>query len=383
METETKLVSGFLERISEAGSNSVFRDYTGEDNFEEHKDNLPVANHSEGLKIIFSYLQRKDYAKWLDAIGHRVVHGEAYQAPVHIDQAVINSIREMVSLAPLHNLANLAGIEAAHDLYPEIPQLAVFDTAFFRTLPAYAYRYALPDELYRQHHVRRYGFHGISHQYVSRQAASFLQQPLKSLRLITLHLGNGASAAAIKAGTCIDTSMGLTPLEGLIMGTRCGDLDPSVHFYLNRKLGLNFNEIETLLNHKSGTKGLCGAKDMREVHHLASTGNEQARLAIEMMCYRIAKYVGAYYITLDGLDALIFTAGIGENDQLIRQTVCDKLSVLGIKLDLQRNRISDSNQAFQISSEQSTIKVLVVPTNEELEIARETVSHINKTDTYC
>ena len=300
-----------------------------------------------------------------------------FQAPTLIDEDVIDGIREMIPLAPLHNPANLTGIEATRQLCPTVPQVAVFDTAFFRTLPPHAYRYALPDELYRQHHVRRYGFHGTSHQHVARQAADYLQQPLESLQLITLHLGNGASAAAIRDGICIDTSMGMTPLEGLVMGTRCGDLDPSVHFYLSRTLGMDFNEIETLLNHDSGMKGLCGAKDMREVHRLANKGDEQARLAIDMYCYRISKYIGAYYTILGGLDALVFTAGIGENDPIIRQSVCDRLSVLGITLDHKLNQTGASG-TFDISGENSKVKVLVIPTNEELEIARQTVSAINK-----
>jgi len=381
MEQEMLRVSGKLERIGEVDASSVYRESTATGDVEEHKENLPVADHATGLKQIFALLESSGHLasmKSLHAIGHRVVHGgEAFQAPTLIDEDVINGIREMIPLAPLHNPANLTGIEATRRLCPQVPQVAVFDTAFFRTLPARAYRYALPDELYRHHHVRRYGFHGTSHQYVIRQATEYLQQPLEKLRLITLHLGNGASAAAIRDGICIDTSMGMTPLEGLVMGTRCGDLDPSVHFYLSRKLGMDFNEIETLLNYDSGMKGLCGAKDMREVHRLANKGDKQAQLAIDMYCYRISKYIGAYYTILGGLDALVFTAGIGENDPIIRQSVCNRLSVLGITLDNQRNQTGASD-TFTISEENSKVKVLVVPTNEELEIARQTLSTISK-----
>jgi acetate kinase len=252
----------------------------------------------------------------------------------------------------------------------------VFDTAFFHTLPPHAYRYALPDNLYHQHHIRRYGFHGISHQQAAREAADTLQQPLDTLRLITLHLGNGASAAAIHNGICIDTSMGMTPLEGLIMGTRCGDIDPSVPVYLARTMGMTIDEIETLLNHDSGLKGLCGANDMRDVHRLANNGDKQALLALDMYCYRIAKYVGAYYIALGGLDALVFTAGIGENDPLIRQTVCRQLSVLGIAVDDERNQQAG---AVEISAAHSSIGVLVIAANEELEIARQTVTAVDQT----
>jgi len=383
MQREHLLVSGKIERLGDQQSSSVYRIHKASDKFDEYKDNIPVTDHAAGLKQIFAFLQSSgplDSMKSLHAVGHRVVHGgEAFQAPTLINEDVVHAIREMIPLAPIHNPANLAGIEATQRLCPQVPQVAVFDTAFFQTLPPSAYRYALPDELYRQHHVRRYGFHGTSHQYVARQAANHLQQPLESLRLITLHLGNGASAAAIRDGICIDTSMGMTPLEGLIMGTRCGDLDPSVHFYLARTLGMDLNEIETLLNHDSGMKGLCGASDMREVHRLANKGDEHASLAIDMYCYRICKYIGAYCVSLGGLDALIFTAGIGENDPHIRQSICNRLSTLGIILDKKRNQ-ARANGIIEISSSKSKVGVLVIPTNEEFEIARQTVSVINQND---
>ncbi|WP_126455031.1 acetate/propionate family kinase [Sulfuriflexus mobilis] len=388
MGQEVLLMSGTLERIGETRGKSVYREYAGHGKVKEYKQNSSVIDHAAGLKQIFAFLQshgaidsiKSDSIKSLHAIGHRVVHGgEAFQAPMRIDADVIDGIRNMIPLAPLHNPANLAGIEAAQRLCPQVPQVAVFDTAFFRDLPPQAYRYALPDKLYRQHHVRRYGFHGTSHQYVARQAAEYMQQPLESLRLITLHLGNGASAAAIRDGICIDTSMGMTPLEGLIMGTRCGDLDPSIHFYLTRTLGMGLDEIETLLNHDSGMQGLCGVSDMREVHRLVNEGNEQARLAIDMYCYRISKYIGAYSVALGGLDALVFTGGVGENDGVIRQTVCNRLSLFGISLDHQQNQ-AGARGIFDISGEDSKVKVLVVHTNEELEIARQTVSFIDKSN---
>ena len=382
MEQESFLVSGKIERIGEPDSICLYRRYQAFDEVEEHSEHSPVADHAIGLEKIFAFLTNSeslDSIESLSAIGHRVVHGgEIFQMPTLIDEAVIHAIREMIPLSPLHNPANLAGIEITRQLCPQVPQIAVFDTAFFRTLPPHAYRYALPNELYRQHHVRRYGFHGTSHQYVAGQAAEYLQQPLDKLRLITLHLGNGASATAIRDGVCIDTSMGMTPLEGLIMGTRCGDLDPSLHFYLSRTLGMDIDQIETLLNHDSGMKGLCGASDMREVHRLASKGNEDANLALAMYCYRISKYIGAYAISLGGLDALIFTAGIGENDSDIRQTICNRLSILGITLDQKQNQ-AGSNGISEISSRKSKVKVLVIPTNEELEIARQVVSVINQT----
>lgn len=378
MTAETLLASGSLESIGKTNSRSVYRIHTAANEVEEHQQDIPVADHRAGLQQIIAFLQSSNAIDWMQslyAIGHRVVHGgDIFQAPTLINEDVIENIRDVIPLASLHNPANLAGIEATRRHYPQVPQVAVFDTAFFRTLPPHADRYALPDKLYRDHHVRRYGFHGISHQHVASQAAHYLQQPLASLRLITLHLGNGASAAAIRDGICIDTSMGMTPLEGLIMGTRCGDLDPSVHFYLARNLGMTLDEIEILLNHDSGMKGLCGVSDMREVHQLANKGDEQARLAIEMYCYRICKYIGAYSAILGRLDALIFTGGIGENDSLIRQLICDKLSIFGVSLKQQKNSQGKSD----ISGDNSTVKVLVIPTNEELEIARQTVAVINK-----
>jgi len=382
MQQEILLVSYILERIGEAESSHVYRECSTSGEIQEHRHISPVADHASGLEQILDFLQNNGHPlQSLQAVGHRVVHGgESFHAPALIDEGVINGIREMIPLAPLHNPANLAGIEAMRRIYPQMPQVAVFDTAFFRTLPARAYRYALPDTLYRQQYVRRYGFHGISHQYVARQATAYMQLPPETLRIVTLHLGNGASAAAIRDGICIDTSMGMTPLEGLIMGTRCGDLDPSVHFYLARALGINLDEIESLLNHDSGMKGLCGVNDMRQIRRLANTGDEKARLAIEMYCYRISKYIGAYYTILGGMDALVFTAGIGENDPLIRQAVCDNLSALGIMLDDRRNK-SCASGTRAISSNNSRVRVLVVPTNEELEIARQTVSMVHKSGT--
>jgi acetate kinase len=383
MVQENLLLSGKVERIGESESISVYSRYDASGDREDHRQDTTVSDHAEALQQIFTYLNSNDPVgtqKSLHAIGHRVVHGgETFQAPTLIDANVIDSIRAMIPLAPLHNPANLAGIQTAHQLYPQVPQVAVFDTAFFQTLPAHAFRYALPNQFYQQNHIRRYGFHGTSHQYVTRQAADYLRQPLKDLRLITLHLGNGASAAAIRDGVCIDTSMGMTPLEGLIMGSRCGDLDPSVHFYLAKSLGMNLDEIETMLNHDSGMKGLCGVKDMREVHQLADDGDEHALLAIEMYCYRICKYIGAYYAALGGLDAIVFTAGIGEHDPFIRQSVCNRLSGLGIVLDFQRN-MSYTGAITEISNDNSAVKILVIPANEELEIARQTVSILGKSN---
>lgn len=378
---EDLLVSAKLERIGEADSQLSCHEYSANNITKKFRKPLTVADHKTGIKHLLTFLSEQrifsansntiNRQNNLHSIGHRVVHGgENFSSPTLIDNHVIDKIREMIPLAPLHNPANLAGIEIMRELYPEIPQVAVFDTAFFQTLPPHAYRYALPEEMYKKHHVRRYGFHGTSHQFIAKKAAEHLQQPLNELKLITLHLGNGASAAAIDYGICIDTSMGMTPLEGLIMGTRCGDIDPSIPFYLSRALKTELNKIETMLNQNSGLKGLCGVNDMREVHHLANDGNENAKLAIDMFCYRICKTVGAYFISLSGLDAVVFAGGIGEHDALIREVICNKLSVLGIQLDHQKN-INCTRDTYTINSEESKVKVLVVETNEALEIARQ------------
>jgi len=305
-----------------------------------------------------------------------VVHGgEEFRKPTLIDKKVIDTIRRLSPLAPLHNPANLLGIEVAMQSAPQVPQVAVFDTAFHQSIPVHAFRYALPEELYEAHQVRRYGFHGTSHHYVAGQAAVFMDRPLDSLNLITLHLGNGASAAAVKKGISIDTSMGMTPLEGLIMGTRCGDIDPAIIFYLKRKTGLARDEVEAILNKDSGLKGICGVNDMRQIEALAGSGNARAQLAIEMFCYRIKKYIGAYLAVLGELDALVFTAGIGEKSPLIRAGACGGLSHLGIEIDPEKNN-RKSKKAFEIQKQGSAIKILVIPTNEELEIAEQTVACI-------
>jgi acetate kinase len=339
----------------------------------------PVADHQAGFQRIGAVLGESGAlqdTRELCGIGHRVVHGgEEFKEPTLINKAVIDTIRRLSPLAPLHNPANLLGIEVAMQSAPQVPQVAVFDTAFHQSIPIHAFRYAIPQDLYEAYQVRRYGFHGTSHDYVAKQAAALMDRPLSALNLITLHLGNGASAAAVKGGKSIDTSMGMTPLEGLIMGTRCGDIDPAIIFYLKRKTGLARDEVETLLNKDSGLKGICGVNDMRQIEELARTGNSQAQLAIEMVCYRIKKYIGAYYAVLGRLDALVFTAGIGEKSPLIRAGACRGLSHLGIEIDPERNH-RKSKKAFEIQTRSSNVKILVIPTNEELEIAEQTVTCI-------
>jgi acetate kinase len=256
-----------------------------------------------------------------------------------------------------------------------VPQVAVFDTAFHQTLPPHSFHYALPYEFYTEHSVRRYGFHGTSHFYVAKVAAKYLGNPLEKVNLITLHLGNGASAAAIKNGKCIDTSMGLTPLEGLIMGTRCGDIDPAVHFYLIRQTGMSADEIEKLLNSQSGLKGICGMNDMRQIQQKAEAGDERAMLALEMFCYRVRKYIGAYSAVINRTDAIVFTGGIGENSAVVRERACSGLENLGILLDLKKNK-AVSGKISEIQQDGAAMKVLVIATDEELEIARQTIETI-------
>lgn len=380
MDNGAVLASGAVERIGEAQSLHKHYTYRGED-VTESRDERTIADHRDGLSGIGRLLRESGAISKLSelfAIGHRVVHGgELFRQPTLINAMVLQQIRDMIPLAPLHNPANVMGIEVALQQAPNVPQVAVFDTAFHQSLPEHAWRYALPGALYTEQRVRRYGFHGTSHRYVAKQAADILGKPLESLNLITLHLGNGASAAAIAQGQSVDTSMGMTPLEGLIMGTRCGDLDPAIHFYLARTTGLSNNEIESLLNKESGLKGICGSNDMREVHRLADAGDAQAQLALDMYCYRIKKYIGAYFAVLGQLDALVFTGGIGENDAWIREQCCSGLEALGIALDTQKNT-SANRTAFDIHNEAYPVRLLVIPTNEELEIALQTVSCISE-----
>lgn len=347
-------VAGVIERIGESGSE--------------------IASHHQGLERIIQHLQASGAN--IDAIGHRVVHGgERFHQSVLIDAEVIAAIREMIPLAPLHNPANLEGIEVAQRLFPGIPQVAVFDTAFHQTMPPVAFRYALPESLYREHKVRRYGFHGTSHRYVAQQAARYLQAEPADLNLITLHLGNGCSATAIAGGKSVDTSMGMTPLEGLVMGTRCGDLDPALHFYLQRETGLDSAALENLLNKQSGLKGMCGVSDMREIQQRAEAGDAAAQLAEALFAYRAKKYIGAYLAVLGWVDAIVFTGGIGEHSARIRELVCANLQGLGIRLDTVRNREAGSG-IVEFQQPDAGIKLLVIPTKEELEIARSTATLI-------
>jgi len=372
---------GLLERIGAQDSRLKHRWLTPSGKWEEIVETRHVTDHREGFSFILEVSNRArsgGAVPEIFAVGHRVVHGgEKFSQPAIIDDAALGTIEELIPLAPLHNPANVTGIKVMRELLPGVPQVAVFDTAFHQTMPARAFRYALPAEFYRSYGVRRYGFHGTSHQYVAGEAARHFGRPPDALNLITLHLGNGASAAAIGRGRSLDTSMGLTPLEGLIMGTRCGDLDPAVHFYLARKTGRPFEEIEGILNKESGLKGICGVNDMREIQDRAKGGDAQAELALEMFCYRIKKYIGAYYAALGSVDAIVFTGGIGENSAAVRAKSCEGLSALGINLDEGRNN-ADAGGLREIQAEGGRVRILIIPTNEEHEIARQTVEVLEK-----
>ena len=333
-----------------------------------------VPDHATALATVLAEIGDRA----IDAVGHRVVHGgERFTEATVIDDDVEAAIEQLIELAPLHNPAGLAGIRAARSALPDVPQVAVFDTAFHATIPVEAATYAIDADLAARHGIRRYGFHGTSYQYVSRVAAETLGRPIADLRMVVLHLGNGASAAAIHGGRSVDTSMGLTPLEGLVMGTRSGDLDPAIPFQLHRVAGLSIDELDDLLNRRSGMLGLSGHADMREVIDAADAGDERAALALEVYLHRIRHYIGAYAAVLGGLDALVFTAGVGENSDVVRAGAVRGLEFLGIRIDPAANA-TRGDTARVISAAGSGVAVMVVPTDEELEIARQTVGRIGE-----
>jgi acetate kinase len=382
MDQETVLATGMLERIGEDSGVLTHQALSKEGTRLKRVMEGLYPDHGQGMEKITALLTDPECGVIRDkseisAVGHRVVHGgETFQTPRIIDDAVIREIEKNTPLAPLHNPPNLTGIRTARSIFPESPQVAVFDTAFHQTLPKKAYIYALPYDLYEHHRVRRYGFHGTSHAYVTEKAAEYLNRPPGELNLITLHLGNGASMAAIQNGKCVDTSMGLTPLEGLVMGTRSGDMDPAIPFFLANHLNMSLNDIDGLLNKESGLKGICGANDMRVVLDRAAKGDDRAGLALEVYTYRIKKYIGAYAAVLGRLDALVFTGGIGENAPAVRERCCQDLTCLNIEIDPDKNHQPNYGPR-QISPPKSKVRVLVVPTNEELKIARETLKVVN------
>ncbi len=379
MDNKTAIATGLVEKIGEAKGKIKHKISPVGGESKEVVLEQEIKDHKVGLSKVVELLIDKENGviknkSEVDAIGHRTVHGgEVFNASVRIDSKVVDAMKAMIPLAPLHNPANLIGIEVATEIFPNVPQVGVFDTAFHQTMPASAFRYAIPEELYTKHHVRRYGFHGTSHRYVSKEAAKFLKKDINETNLITVHIGNGASVAAIKNGKSIDTSMGMTPLEGLVMGTRSGDIDPAIPHFLVSNLKMSIDQVNNVLNKDSGMKGISGSNDLRDVEERYIAGNDdKAKLAIEMYAYRIKKYIGAYYAALGRVDAIVFTAGVGENSPIIRELSCRNLENMGIEIDKNKNE-PRSKDVRDISVNGSKVKVLVVPTNEELEIALQTV----------
>jgi len=374
METESVLAKGLIERIGIEDSFLTYENGNGEE-IEIDKD---IPDHKVGIELLIDTLLNEDYGVLssmdeVEAVGHRVVHGgEAFASSTIIDEEVIKEIDSAADLAPLHNPPNLMGIKVCQELMPGKPQVAVFDTAFHQSMPEEAYIYALPYEYYEEYGVRRYGFHGTSHGYVAERAAAMMNKDLEDLKLITCHLGNGASVAAVKNGESVDTSMGLTPLEGLVMGTRCGDIDPAIVPFLMGKEDISASKMDNIMNKKSGLYGVSGvSSDSRDVEEAAENGNHQAEVALKLFNYRVKKYIGSYAAAMGGLDAVVFTAGIGENAVETREKILEGLEFLGIEVDKEANDFRGEEKF--ISSDNSKVKAMVVPTNEELVIAKDTM----------
>ncbi len=372
MNDENVLAKGSVTRIGNKDSRLKYK--TQKDKIEKI---ISVSNHSEGLQVMKEYLMGNEYGviekvEEIAAVGHRVVHGgEDYFESTIIDQEAEENIDRLSELAPLHNPHNLKGIKECHQLISNTPQTAVFDTGFHQTMPKKAFLYALPYEMYEKHGIRRYGFHGTSHKYVAQRAAEMMKKPIEDLKIITCHLGNGASMAAVKGGKSVDTSMGMTPLEGLVMGTRSGDLDPSIVPFIMKRKNLAAEEAENILNKDSGLLGISGvSNDFREICQAAQEGNQQAKNALEVFYYRIQKYIGAYMVAMGGMDAIVFTGGIGENQGNARAGIIKALDFLDIKIDEEANKVKSEERV--ISTIDSKTKVFVIPTNEELVIARAT-----------
>ncbi|TQQ84673.1 acetate kinase [Peptacetobacter hominis] len=375
MNNESVLCKGLVERIGIEGS-VLKHEKDGMD--EKYVVEQPMKDHKDAIKLVLDAVADEKVGavkdmKEIDAVGHRVVHaGEKFACSVVITEEVEAALKECIDLAPLHNPANLMGIDACKAILPDVPMVAVFDTAFHQTMPKSSYLYGLPHELYTKYGVRRYGFHGTSHKYVSQRAAEMLGKNIEDVKIVTCHLGNGASIAAVDGGKCVDTSMGFTPLEGLIMGTRCGDIDPAIIPFLMRKEGLDADAIDKLMNKESGVYGMTGiSSDFRDIDAAASEGNELAQAALEAYVKKVQKYIGAYATEMNGLDAVVFTAGVGENSITIRERIASNLEFLGIKLDVEANNVRGKDTV--ISAADSKVKLLLIPTNEELMIARDTL----------
>lgn len=377
--THTTLAEGGVEKIGLPDSFLKFKLPDGNKQIIEKS----IPDHRTAINDILAILTDPTYGcikslKEIDAVGHRVVHGgEKFNSSVLITKEVEKKIKECYDVAPLHNPVNMAGIQAISEALPEVPQVGVFDTAFHQTMPKEAYMYALPYEMYEKYGIRRYGFHGTSHRYVSQRACEFLGVDPKHTKMITCHIGNGGSITAVLNGKSIDTSMGLTPVEGLMMGTRVGDVDPGALTFIMDKEHLDTNQLSTLINKKSGVLGISGiSSDMRDIDAAIASGDQRAKLALDMYIYRIIKYIGAYAAVLDGVDVIVFTGGVGENQQSLRKRVCDHLSYLGVKIDADINAASRGEEKL-ISASDSRVKVVVIPTDEELMIAQDTEAIVN------
>ena len=375
-ETEAVIAKGLCERIGIEGSKLIYTPTGGE----KQEIEEPMEDHKKAVSLVIDALTDKETGvltslSEINAVGHRLVHGgEKFASSTLINEEVIAAITECNDLAPLHNPANLIGIRACKELMPDVPQAGVFDTAFHQTMPEEAYLYGIPYEYYEKYRIRRYGFHGTSHSYVSKRAAEMLGKDYTDAKIIVCHLGNGASVSAVKNGKCVDTSMGLTPLEGLMMGTRSGDIDPAIIEFLAHKEGLSIDDIMSILNKKSGMYGLSGylSSDSRDLHAACDAGKPEGIRTVKTYCYRVAKYIGAYAAAMNGVDAICFTAGIGENSAETRAAVCEYLGYLGIGIDEEQNK--KRGEDVVISTPDSKVKVMVIPTNEELAIARETAA---------
>ncbi|PIE33445.1 acetate kinase [candidate division KSB3 bacterium] len=379
MTDESVLAKGMVERIGMTDAILTHRPAGGE----KYKDVQPILEHGTAIKVVTKALIDpghgviKDITE-IEAVGHRVVHGgEKLTESTIVDEGIKDAIKEYFELAPLHNPAHLKGILAAEKAMPDAPQVVVFDTAFHSTIPKYAYLYGLPYTLYQRYRIRRYGFHGTSHKFVANRMAELLGKPITELKIITCHLGNGASITAVDKGKSVDTSMGLTPLEGLIMGTRCGDIDPAIIPFVMAKEDISITEVDAMLNKHSGVLGITGlSSDMRDLEDAAAEGDERAQLALEMYCYRVRKYIGAYAAAMNGVDAIVFTAGVGESGPIPRSMLCPHLSYLGADFDLSANDFKGKER--EISKPDSKVKLWVIPTNEELMIARDTMELTQK-----
>ena len=378
MPARVKLGGGIVEKVT-IGNSFIRYKALGKEEIVHHHE---CPTHNEAIKLIMDFITNPEYGVIKDiseisAVGHRVVHGgEKFTHSVLINDEVIKTIEECAELAPLHNPPNLTGIRAAMKLMPDIPHIAVFDTAFLTTIPKHAYMYALPYEWYEKYRIRRYGFHGTSHLYVSRRAAALLGKKPSEVNLITLHIGNGVSITAVKKGVAYDHSMGFTPLEGAVIGTRCGDIDPAIPLYIMRREKISPEQMDSILNKKSGLLGITGKYiDRRDIVKAAKEGDERAQLAIEIECYRLKKYIGAYAAALGGVDAIVFTAGVGENSPIHRAKVCERLEFIGVKIDPEKNeKAVGGKEEVDISTPDSKVRVFVIPTNEELVFAEDVVA---------